>query len=111
MSAATLPSRIDDSPNPGDYILVDPARLGGEPVFRRTRVPVKTLFDYLRAGDPLDVFFDHFHGVQREQAEAVVGLAGRGLLDRVIKDCRCPSIVPSIRPAISARDFSDSANR
>ena len=28
----------------------DPARLGGEPVFRGTRVPVKSLFDHLNAG-------------------------------------------------------------
>ncbi len=28
----------------------DPARLGGEPVFRGTRVPVKSLFDHLKVG-------------------------------------------------------------
>jgi hypothetical protein len=32
-----------------DLITVDPEVLGGTPVFRGTRVPVKTLFDYIEA--------------------------------------------------------------
>ena len=35
----------------------DPEIMGGTPVFVGTRVPVKTLFDYLAAGDPLEL--DH----------------------------------------------------
>lgn len=46
----------------------DPEILGGTPVFRGTRVPVQTLFDYLEAGDPLDEFLDDFPTVTREQA-------------------------------------------
>jgi len=39
----------------------DPDILGGTPVFVGTRrVPVRTLLDYLEAGDSLDVFLDHF---------------------------------------------------
>lgn len=34
--------------------------LGGTPVFTGTRVPVKTMLDYLEAGDSLEVFLDHF---------------------------------------------------
>jgi len=30
-----------------DLITIDPDILGGTPVFKGTRVPVKTLFDYL----------------------------------------------------------------
>jgi uncharacterized protein (DUF433 family) len=41
----------------------DPDILGGTPVFVGTRVPVKTLLDYLEAGDPLDEFLDHFPSV------------------------------------------------
>ncbi|MFP4336935.1 MAG: DUF433 domain-containing protein, partial [Halothece sp.] len=41
----------------------DPDILGGTPVFRGTRVPMKTLLDYLEAGDSLDVFLDHFPSV------------------------------------------------
>ncbi len=62
------------------FISVDLERLGGEPVFRGTRVPVRTLFDYLRANHDLDTFLDHFEGVTREQAIAVLDLAARGLL-------------------------------
>ncbi len=57
------------------YVSVDPDRLGGEPVFRGTRVPVKSLFDYLRGGYDLATFLDHFEGVTREQAEKVLDLA------------------------------------
>ena len=48
----------------------DPDILGGIPVFVGTRVPVKTLLDYLEAGDSLDEFLDHFPSVSREQAVA-----------------------------------------
>jgi uncharacterized protein (DUF433 family) len=57
------------------YVSVDPDRLGGEPVFRGTRVPVKALFDYLRGGYDLATVLDHFEGVTREQAEKVLELA------------------------------------
>jgi uncharacterized protein (DUF433 family) len=50
-------------------------------VFRGTRVPVKSLFDHLHAGDSLETFLDDFPGVTREQAEAVIDLAARRLLD------------------------------
>lgn len=53
----------------------DPDILGETPVFVGTRVPVKTLLDYLEAGDPLDEFLDNFPSVQREQAIAALELA------------------------------------
>jgi uncharacterized protein (DUF433 family) len=53
----------------------DPDILGGTPVFVGTRVPMKTLLDYLEAGDPLDEFLDHFPSVKREQAIAALELA------------------------------------
>jgi uncharacterized protein (DUF433 family) len=53
----------------------DPDILGGTPVFVGTRVPVKTLLDYLEAGDSLDEFLDHFPSVSREQAISVLELA------------------------------------
>jgi uncharacterized protein (DUF433 family) len=53
----------------------DPDILGGTPVFWGTRVPVKTLLDYLEAGDRLDEFLDHFPSVRREQAIAALELA------------------------------------
>ncbi|MEO0533742.1 MAG: DUF433 domain-containing protein [Cyanobacteria bacterium P01_A01_bin.123] len=53
----------------------DPEILGGTPVFVGTRVPMKTLLDYLEANDSLDVFLEHFPSVSREQAIATLELA------------------------------------
>jgi uncharacterized protein (DUF433 family) len=53
----------------------DPDILGGTPVFVGTRVPVKTLLDYLEAGEALDVFLDHFPSVSHEQAVTALELA------------------------------------
>ena len=46
--------------------------LGGIPVFKNTRVPVRALWDYLEAGDPLDEFLEDFPDVSREHAVAVL---------------------------------------
>jgi len=54
--------------------------LGGTPVFAGTRVPVKTLFDYLEAGERLDDFLEGFPSVSREQALAVIALLGQPFL-------------------------------
>ena len=54
--------------------------MGGTPVFRGTRVPIKTLFDYLEAGDPLDRFLDHFPSVSRDQAVEALASAGRAIV-------------------------------
>jgi uncharacterized protein (DUF433 family) len=53
-------------------IIRDPGILGGEPVFAGTRVPVKTLTDYLEAGDSIDVFLDDFPTVSRAQVIAFI---------------------------------------
>jgi len=65
------------------WVEKDPQRLGGEPVFRGTRVPVKSLFDHLSAGDSLETFLDDFPGVSREQVQAVLEVAGLHLLEEV----------------------------
>lgn len=49
--------------------------LGETPVFVGTRVLVKTLLDYLEAGDSLEVFLDHFPSVSHSQAITVFELA------------------------------------
>ena len=53
----------------------DPEILGGTPVFVGTRVPVKSLYDYLEAGDSLDEFLESFPSVSRDQAVAVLEFA------------------------------------
>lgn len=59
---------------------IDPEILGGTPVFVGTRVPVKSLFDYLEGGDTLDEFLRQFPFVGRVQAIAVLDLARDSLL-------------------------------
>ena len=53
-------------------ITVDPEIHSGTPVFSGTRVPIKTLFDHLEAGDALEVFLDDFPSVSRQLAVAVL---------------------------------------
>ena len=50
----------------------DPEILGGEPVFTGTRVPVKSLFDHLEAGDSIEEFLEGFPSVKREQVIALL---------------------------------------
>ncbi|MEO6022037.1 MAG: DUF433 domain-containing protein [Burkholderiales bacterium] len=60
-------------------IHTNPRIQGGVPVFFRTRVPVKNLFDYLESGDSLDQFLEDFPSVSREQAVAALELAREAL--------------------------------
>jgi uncharacterized protein (DUF433 family) len=47
-------------------VVENPEILGGEPVFIGTRVPVKSLFDHLEAGDTIEDFLHGFPSVKRE---------------------------------------------
>lgn len=58
-----------------EVIQTDPEILAGEPVFFGTRVPLRNLFDYLEAGDSLEIFLDAFPDVTRDQAIAALELA------------------------------------
>jgi uncharacterized protein (DUF433 family) len=49
-------------------ITKDPDTMHGTPVFRGTRVPVQTLFDYLEGGDTLEDFLEGFPTVPRALA-------------------------------------------
>lgn len=53
----------------------DPRVLGGTLVFRHTRVMAQILLDYLAAGDPLELFLEHFLTVKREDAVEFLKLA------------------------------------
>jgi len=65
---------------PSSLVHSDPDILGGTPVFLRTRVPVRTLLDYLEAGESLDKFLADFPSVSREQAVAALRLARQMLV-------------------------------
>ena len=53
-------------------ITSDPEVMHGTPVFRGTRVPVKTMFEYLENGESLDDFLEGFPTVSRELAVQVL---------------------------------------
>jgi len=53
----------------------DPEVLGGTPVFRGTRVPIKSLFDHLEAGDSIDDFLEGFPSVRRDQVISLLEVA------------------------------------
>ncbi len=61
-------------------IQTDPEVLGGVAVFTGTRVPVKSLFDHLEAGDSLTDFLEGFPSVRHEQAIAVLEWAKNQVL-------------------------------
>ena len=61
-------------------ITVDPEILGGTPVFVGTRVPVKTLFDYLEDNYSLDEFIECFPTVSRQMARRVLEQSKDALL-------------------------------
>ena len=61
-------------------ITIDHEIHSGTPVFTGTRVPMKTLFDHLEAGDSLEVFLDDFPSVSRELAIAVLEEARTALI-------------------------------
>lgn len=58
----------------------DPDILGGTPVFAGSRVPVRTLFDYLEGGETLDELLRQFPSVKPEQAIVVLDMARDSLL-------------------------------
>ena len=53
----------------------DPERMGGEVCFTGTRIPVRNLFDYLAAGQPLDEFLEDFPSAGKDRAAAVLRYA------------------------------------
>lgn len=71
---------ILDPVKSADLIASDPNILGGTPVFRGTRVPVKALFDYLENNYTLDEFVECFPTVTREAARLVLERSEQALV-------------------------------
>lgn len=65
-----------------DAITKDPDMMHGVPVFRGTRVPVQTLFEYLEGGDTLEDFLLGFPTVPRALAVEALNEARKLLLAR-----------------------------
>ena len=65
---------------PSPLVTISPDWMGGEPCFTGRRVPIKALFDYIKAGHTLEEFLDDFPSVSLEHAVAVLERANRGVL-------------------------------
>jgi uncharacterized protein (DUF433 family) len=63
-----------------DLVQANPDILGGTPVFKGTRVPVKTLFEYLESNYTLDEFIECFPSVDKKMAIAVLEKSEAALL-------------------------------
>ena len=63
-----------------DVITIDPEILGGTPVFKGTRVPVKTIFEYLEDNFTLGEFLECFPSVSRDMALKVLSCSEEALL-------------------------------
>lgn len=66
-----------------NVITKDPNILGGEPVFRGTRVPFKALIEYLEGGETLDQFLEQYPSVTRELAVAAIEEARSSLISQL----------------------------
>ena len=65
--------------NKEDVIEVDPEKLGGTPVFKGARLPIRNFFDYLEGGDTVEDFLDDFPTVEREQVSELFALIKKRL--------------------------------
>ena len=57
-----------------DIITISAEIQSGTPVFSKTRVPIKILFDYLKNGDTIEEFLNDFPSVQKEQVLSLMNL-------------------------------------
>lgn len=72
---------MSSTPLPEPLVKIASDIMSGEPVFAGTRVPIKAMFDYLEAGDPLDDFLRQYPTVTRELAVAVLEQARRRVVE------------------------------
>jgi uncharacterized protein (DUF433 family) len=64
-------------------VYADPNIHSGDPVFVGTRVPVRTLLDYIEGGDSLEVFLENFPSVSREQVVSFLEAAANAALAEI----------------------------
>ena len=74
---------LGDNEGVAQAIVKDPEIMHGTPVFRGTRVPLQTLFDYLEGGETLEDFLEGFPTVSRALALEALEEAKQLLLSRV----------------------------
>ncbi len=95
------------------YVQRDPKIMGGEPVIRGTRVPVRTIAALIEDGESHDVLREDYPHVPEEAYEVAVLWAREnprvaGLLDRDAPDIRgCARRTVDYLPAKSSTDRAD----
>ncbi len=72
--------------NVQELITIDKDILGGQPVFKGTRVPVESLFDHLEAGVSVDEFLEDFPTVSKEQVIALLDVANKFLTSKNVAE-------------------------
>ena len=70
----------------GGAVHCDARIMDGAPVFRGTRLPVKSLFDYLADGYSLDDFLYQFPSASRERMKRALEAARRALESHAYED-------------------------
>ena len=78
-----------------EVIVVDKDILGGMPVFKGTRVPVKNLFDYLKTGDSIDDFLNDFDYIPREYCIAILNTSEKLIAETKFSNEAIKKIKPS----------------
>lgn len=82
VNRSTILAGLRDNEDVTQAITRDPETMHGLPVFRGTRVPVQTMFDYLEVGDTLEDFLEGFPTVSRTLALETLEEAKQLLLAR-----------------------------
>ena len=60
-----------------DVVQVNPEILGGQAVFKGTRVFVETIFNYLESGESLELLLSEFLSASSEKALSVLEIASK----------------------------------
>ena len=79
MVQAVAAIRVREHVNADDIIHSERERMSGTPVFKGSRVPVRTLFNYMSYGYTIDGFLAMFPTVERGQALKALELASDAL--------------------------------
>lgn len=75
----------------GTFITVDKEILGGQPVFKGTRVPVESLFMHLEKGISLNEFLLDFPTVTKKQAIGILSIA-----EKLLSSTKIAKIVEAV---------------
>jgi uncharacterized protein (DUF433 family) len=61
-------------------IISHPEILGGQPVFKGTRVPISNLIEYIESGNTVNDFLQGFPTVKKQQVKQVLNLLSSSVL-------------------------------